>query len=411
MLIRLTTAVALSGVFAVSSAQAQPFDHRGFVEAQVFGFPEQSANDTTRVIGDVLIREEIFIDPARWLQLAVGVDLRANSHDQVTDSWDLIVDDRGVLRPRLAVRRLAATIRAGRLTLDLGKQFIRWGRTDILNPTDRFAPEDFLNVIDTEFLPVLAVHPVLELGSETIEFVWSPRMTPSRSPLFNQRWTILPPDAEGLVLIDGGSALPDDPQYGVRWRHAGRFDAGLSFFDGFNHLPSIQPRLLLDQGAVELTRVFPELRTYGGELAIPAPWFVLKGEAAYYESPSDASEEYVLYVVEIERLVGEWLIAAGYAGEFVVDSRPEFLFSPERGVARSLVAHVSYTVDPQQTFALEGAARQDGSGVYAKAEYSRTFGQHWRLTFTGVGITGDEDDFLGQFRQNSHGSAALRFSF
>ncbi len=34
--------------------------------------------------------------------------------------------------------------------------FIRWGRADILNPTDRFAPRDFMNVIDPDFLPVLA---------------------------------------------------------------------------------------------------------------------------------------------------------------------------------------------------------------------------------------------------------------
>ena len=42
-----------------------------------------------------------------------------------------------------------ATVAAGGFTLDVGKQFIRWGRADVLNPTDRFAPRDFLNVIDT----------------------------------------------------------------------------------------------------------------------------------------------------------------------------------------------------------------------------------------------------------------------
>ena len=44
---------------------------------------------------------------------------------------------------------------------------------------DRFAPRDFLNVIDTDFLPVLGARPSLQIRSETFEAVWTPRMTPS----------------------------------------------------------------------------------------------------------------------------------------------------------------------------------------------------------------------------------------
>jgi hypothetical protein len=37
--------------------------------------------------------------------------------------------------------------------------------------------------------------------------------------------------------------------------------------------------------------------------------------------------------------------------------------------------------------------------------------ERWRLTLSGVGLGGDADDFLGQYRRNSHGSITLRFSF
>ena len=40
----------------------------------------------------------------------------------------------------------------GPITVVAGKQFIRWGKADILNPTDRFAPRDFMEVVDNEFL-------------------------------------------------------------------------------------------------------------------------------------------------------------------------------------------------------------------------------------------------------------------
>ncbi len=344
------------------------------------------------------------------------------------DEWRLDVSDRGVRRPRAALRRLTATITAPHFTLDVGKQFIRWARADVLNPTDRFAPRDFLNVIDNEFLPVFGVRPSIQIGHETFEVVWVPRLTPSRLPLFTQRWTVLPPEAEGMLIVDGGATYPKASEQGVRWNHVGgRFETSLSFFDGFNHLPNIESRPLpssidvsglpppaielLPPSAIELSRVYPALRSYGADIAVPTSVVTLKGEAAYFTSPTSTSEEYVLYVVEIERQVREWVLVVGYAGEVVTKSSDALAFAPDRGIARSILGRVSYTVDPRRSVAIEGAARQNGDGVYVKGEFSQSFGQYFRLTLTGVAIGGNPDDFLGQYRRNSHGSVALRFSF
>jgi hypothetical protein len=392
------------------SAGAQPISQRGFIEGRGVVFPISAPNDTTQKIGDLLIREEVSLKPADWIQFAAGLDLRANSHDQVEDEWRLDVSDRGVRRPRAAIRRLTATITAPHFTLDVGKQFIRWARADVLNPTDRFAPRDFMNVIDNDVLPVLGVRPSIQIGHETFEVVWVPRLTPSRLPLLNQRWTVLPLEAEGVPVVDAGPAFPKASEQGVRWNHAGEhFEASLSFFDGFNHLPNIESNVLPSQ--IELSRVYPALRSYGADMAIPTRVLTLKGEAAYFTSPTSTTEEYVLYVVEIERQIREWVLVVGYAGEVVTKSSDAFPFAPDRGIARSILGRASYTVDPRRTVAVEGAARQNGDGVYVKGEFSQSFGQHLRLTLTGVGIDGNPDDFLGQYRRNSHGSLALRFSF
>ena len=92
---------------------------------------------------DLMAREEVFVKPAAWLQFAGGLDLRQNTHDQVDNSWHVDFTDRGTMRPAISVRRLSATIARGPFTVDLGKQFIRWGKADIVTPTDRFAPRDF----------------------------------------------------------------------------------------------------------------------------------------------------------------------------------------------------------------------------------------------------------------------------
>jgi len=426
-------------------AAAQALTQRGFVEGTALLFPQTAPNDSTRVVGDFLAREEVFFKPTPWIQFAGGVDLRANSHEQVDDRWRLDLDDRGVRRPRVSLRRLTATLTHGPLTIDAGKQFIRWGKADIINPTDRFAPRDFLNVVDTDFLAVTGVRAVALHGAETFELVWVPRLTPSRIPLLDQRWTAEPTEAAGVPLVDVGSAPPAGASTGLRWGHAGAgFEYSLSFFNGFNHLPNFVATTTFNAGLAELAekpdsalsagsalivvnRAHPAIRTYGADAAVPTRWFTIKGEAAYFTSrqtdvdaaadPSRQSAEgataddYVLYVVQLERQTGEWVIVGGYAGEAVTARRATVSFAPDRGMTRSLVGRASYTIDPVRTLAFETAVRQNGDGVYGKVEYSQARGQHWRATVTVVGIGGRSGDFLGQYHRNSHISLVLRYSF
>lgn len=392
-------------------AGTSAFAARGFVETRGVGFNQASPTDPRRAMGDALVRQEAFVRPARWFQFALGVDLRESSFGQVEEDWRIDFTDRSVLRPRISVRRAAASFTSRHVSLDLGKQFMRWGRADVLSPVDRFAPRDYVNVIDNEFLPVIGARLSVRGAGETFEAIWQPQMTPSRLPIVGQRWTIVPPEAEGLALEDHGSVFPDRAQWGARWSHVGRFEMGLSYFDGFNHLPDINASIDPVGGAVALTRTYAALRSYGAELAVPTPAFVIKTESAYFTSPTATSDEYVLYVVEVERQIGEWLLTGGYAGEIETVSREARSFAAERGLARAFIGRAAYTIDPRRSFEVEGAARQDGRGVYARGEFSQAFGRHWRLTLAAVGIAGHAEDFIGQYQGNSHISTTLRLSY
>ena len=407
---------------------AQTITQRGFVDGAAFVFPQRAPNDPVRAVGDFLAREEVFFKPRPWIQFGGGVDLRANTHDQVDERWRLDLDDRGSRRPRASLRRLTATLTRGPFTVDVGKQFIRWGKADIVNPTDRFAPRDFINVVDAEFLAVTGVRAVAQHGDDTFEGVWVPRFTPSRVPLLDQRWTAVPNEAAGIPLLDGGAAFPKGAETGLRWAHVGRgFEYSLSFFDGFNHLPNISGAVSNAETAESAERIcsacsansafllvgrsYPAIRTYGVDAAVPTRWFTIKGEAAYFTSSTPLTDQYVLYVLQVERQAGEWVIVAGYAGEAITAKRSILAFAPDRGMTRSVVARASYTIDPVRGLAVETAVRQNGAGAYARVEYSQTRGAHWRATVTGVGIAGEPDDFLGQYQRNSHLTAALRYSF
>ena len=119
----------------------------------------------------------------------------------------------------------------------------------------------------------------------------------------------------------------------------------------------------------------------------------------------------MIWVVQIERQTGEWVLVGGYAGEVITAERANLAFSPDRGLTKSIVGRASYTIDPNRSVALETAIRQNGDGIYAKAEYSQARGAHWRLTIGGVFLAGEPADFIGQYNRNSFVETTLRYSF
>jgi hypothetical protein len=394
----------------VAAAAAQDFTQRGFLETRGIFYPRTVPGDSGQGIGDGLFRYEASYKVNTSLQLYAAFDARADTHQQTRRSWEISWQDRERQRPALAVRRLQASWRKGPLTANLGKQVIRWGRTDILNPTDRFAPKDYLVVLDNDFLAVTGVRLTADFGANSFDAVYVPRFTPSRTPLLGQRWAPFPENLPpGFAFRDGGARFPGGPQTGFRWSHTGsRLEGSLCFYEGYNHLPLIDGRLTSALSA-ELRRFYPKLRMYGGDAAAPLPWFTVKAEAAYFTSPT--SDEYVLYVVQLERLAGEWAFVGGYAGEAITLRRSPLDFAPDRGLTRAFLGRAAYTLGPNRSVAAESAIRQNGDGLWLRFEYSQALGQHWRATAAYTWIHGNPGDFLGQYQRNSNGALTLRYSF
>jgi hypothetical protein len=163
---------------------------------------------------------------------------------------------------------------------------------------------------------------------------------------------------------------------------------------------------------VSIFRVYPTLRMYGVDAALPTKFFTLKGEAAYFTTKTAGTDEYVVYTLQLERQTGEWLLVGGYAGQAITEAGATTpVFAPDRGLTKAFVARASYTIDPNRNAAVETAVRQNGNGLLIKGMFSQARGQHWRITANASFIRGDADDFLGQYRLNSHATLALRYSF
>jgi hypothetical protein len=389
-----------------AAAAAQDFSQRGFLESTGLFFPQTAPRDASHAVGEWLLRYEASYKIAPALKISGAIDARIDTHQQTERDVELSWWDRERQRPALAIRRLSVTYTRGKLTFEAGKQFVRWGKTDVLNPTDRFAPRDFVNVVDTDFVGITAARLTYGTQANTFDLVFEPRLTPSRVPLLNQRWAVLPAD---VPVVEGPPQFPGGAQFGARWNHIGTgVEYSLSFYNGYDHLPLFGAELQLP---VTVYRFYPQLRMYGGDAAIPLPYFTVKAEAGYFTSTDSRSDEYALYVLQLERQAGEWSFIGGYAGQAVTARGTSPEFSPTRGSTRSFVARAGYTIDTNRSVSREAVVRQNGRGMYWKPEYTQAFGQHWRLTAGFVLIRGQDGDFLGQYHRNSHGILAARYSF
>jgi hypothetical protein len=393
-------------------AAGQGFTHRGFIDLRVLAFPQTAPNDSSHAIGEALLRYEASRAVLPGLRVHAGFDARTDTHHQTERSARLDWQDRGVKRPAFSVRRLSAVYGRRGVTAEIGKQFVRWGKTDILTPTDRFAPRDFLAVVDNDFLSIPAARLTWERGPLTVDTVWQVRFTPSRTPLLNQRWAVLPEQTRGVAISDLGARHPGGSAFGLRANYIGRgFDAAMSFYDGWNHLPLLDGTIQLLPPTAFVERYYAQLRTYGVDASVPLPWFVVKGETAWFTSTTPTADEYVQYVLQLERTAGEWVFVGGYADEHVTLRRNPLDFAPDRGLARAFLGRASYTIDVNRSFAFESAVRRNLDGVWLRGEYSQAFGQHWRATAGITLIRGETTDFLGQYRRNSHATIAIRYSF
>jgi len=137
----------------------------------------------------------------------------------------------------------------------------------------------------------------------------------------------------------------------------------------------------------------------------------VKGESAYFTSPNAKADEYLIYVLQLERQVGEFSFVGGYAGQVVTRITGSPNFDPERGMTRAVLGRAGYTIDTNRSVSVEAAVRQNGRGVLVKTEYTQALSGHWRATAGFVWVHGSDSDFIGQFHRNSFATLALRYSF
>ncbi len=240
------------------------------------------------------------------------------------------------------IREAYLDIYLGKFELRAGKQISPWGRADGWNPTDNLTPSDYF-VRSPEYDDMrLGTYRLRGLLNPTdwlrIEADIIPLYTPSvyRFDLVGMpdfvtiREPVIPEFDWKKVSLAGKIDL-----------HFAAFDGSVSWFNGYDPLPTLKPGAFptppFNPFTLELLQVPFRQQTFGADFATILLGTGLRGEVAWKipdtGDPADpfVPNEEVQYVVSIDREIGPFRLIAGYMGKYVndfVSAEPPQSFDP-----------------------------------------------------------------------------------
>lgn len=224
----------------------------------------------------------------------------------------------------------------GPVELRLGQQFIFWGRTSWVNPTDVLTAWDYVHmaseVEDYRLAPLAARLNWYLVGELKLDLVWVPLFTPNRLPA--------PAEMGGLPVTENAPLTPDpllrNGEFGVRLSHAWSalaLDWAVCVYRGFDKNPAVDMAPIFAPGAMppvpvgmSWTRRYERLTLVGADFAKALGAFVLKGEGALKLGEDKTGDDPKRRNSRLEYVLGlDWTasedfsLGAQYAGRHLLD--------------------------------------------------------------------------------------------
>ncbi len=175
--------------------------------------------------------------------------------------------------------------------LRLGQQYIFWGRTTWVNPTDRFTAWDYARMSgeteDYRIAPVALRAQRYFSNERTLDMVWLPVFRPSKLG------ANAPQQINGLPVEEQARARPDrklkNGEFGLQFSQSissRALDWSLSAYRGFNKRPTFRltpvfGSLTTSPVKINWLPVYEHVTMMGADMARAFGAFVLKGEIAF----------------------------------------------------------------------------------------------------------------------------------
>ncbi len=208
--------------------------------------------------------------------------------------------------PGLEIRPVESYVNLAwqRVDLTLGRQFVFWGKTSWINPSDVINPWDYAHIsseIEDYRIPVWAVNTQVYWPQFTFQAVVIPRFTPDVIPY--------PPLPLTLPVTD-----MNNTQLALRFLSwIGQTDWSLGYYQGFNSTPEIRFRGMnmdLVPPVPNLELCYRPIHMLSADFARSLSSFTIKGEAACFLTDDKDGRDPLIGNDRIEAVLGlDWALS------------------------------------------------------------------------------------------------------
>ncbi len=278
--------------------------------AALAGPPEQLVHGYAKAAADWRFQDaDAPLDLGSRLQLDLG-QRRANLSWRAAfdlDSPAPLAADGADLAGPVSLRPVELRVGAhgGAWDLVVGKQYVFWGVTDWVNPTDLFTPWDYTHMgseLEDYRIAPWAVRATGWVGGSSIDLVWVPLPLPD---------VVFAPGTTGDGMTTADPELPDRDlahgSFGLRGTTTVRgFDLSLMGYHGLDKRPGMDVRFDLSTmpPPMTLVPVHGTMTAVGGDLARGFGPVLLKAESAYYRTEDLAGTDPVVRNPELFSVAG-----------------------------------------------------------------------------------------------------------
>jgi len=368
------------------------------------------------------------------------LDDRVHVYAQMKVRSDL---PQGNTRTRVIPQEAYLDVTLGDFGISGGYQIFSWGFADLMNPTDRLNPVDYSDLMDYEKEGIPALRLSFSHEKLLLEGIWMPIPDESELPDSDSRFFAPILASTNNPLLDIFHAPPgnykftikalDPPiawgssQFGGRlFATLGRFDLGLSYFNGYEKRPYAEAIIGLPDPStgeipVTINEIFPREQVIGFNAATGFKGLNLKMESALVlpeKSSHDignADNNHFIYVIggdyTFYELFGkhEFSINMEFMQEIHPSSDKKEYFG--RLFERTLFSRLEYKFSEYFKILLYNAFNFDDHGYYIEPQIIWEPIDDLELKLKASIFDGPDTSLLGLFHDDKRINTSIKYSF
>jgi len=397
---------------------------KGKLEYKLFWHTGSRPQDSRKHRSEARLTLELDIPLGDDLRLFVAPDIRWSTNDLSAGAFDELNRDE-VRRPIFHFQEAYLEWSPGPWEVRVGEQIVAWGTADGLNPTDNLNPRDYLDLIDNEKIPVLALSTTYHFSEVTsLQFVIIPFFTPSRFDGQDSRWSLFP---AAPPTLDFDRNLPGDTLSNMQWAARLKtswqgWDFSVSYFDGYDDIG--RPTLVTSPLGVPTGVRFDydKVRILGLDFATTWGDLGIHGELAHTWTDGRHNDNFLQYILGIDYTFADirpgqnLRLILEYAGQHVTSKGRDLDGVPPTRLGReldgSLLGRAVYELNERAAVELKACVNLRGkSNCYFQPSFRYDINDDLRMIVGADIFTGSDNTFFGQFDNNDRFFFILEYYF